>query len=91
MRVYRTSDGLNAAWRKSRDGLNEGFFVTPVGSNLKVTPVGSNLKDDAKWIGTVDELGYFLIKNPDWKVYFGDNQQISDVVIDGQIELSKLR
>jgi hypothetical protein len=72
--VYRKNDGRDASRRKSRDGKNEGFFVTPVGENQK---------DHAKWLNSVDELSYFLLKNPSWKVYFGDNQQNRDVVVEG--------
>lgn len=82
MRVFRKNDGAEPQWRKSRDGLKEGYFVTPVGSNRK---------DDARWPQSIEDLGYFLVKNPEWKVYFGDNQQKSDVAVEGLIELSKLR
>jgi hypothetical protein len=81
MRIYRENDSRPAAWRKSNDGKDEGYFVTPVGTNRK---------SEARWLPSIEDLGYFLLKNPTWKVYFGDNQQKSGVVVEGKISLGKL-
>lgn len=82
MRVFHKATGRDAAWRKSRNTTDEGYFVTPVGENEK---------RDAKWFSNLEDLAYFLIKNPQWKVYLGDGQQNGGVVIEGELTLEKLK
>ena len=62
----------------------EGYFATPPGTK-------KHLKVNAKRFETLDDLGLFLIKHPDWKVYVGNAQINSGLVVEGVIPLVKLR
>ena len=84
MKVYCQKTGREAAWRTDRDTREQGFFATPPGA-------GKHAKANARRFASIEELGIFLIKNPDWKVYVGDAQINSTVVVEGKIPLKLLR
>jgi hypothetical protein len=84
VRVYCSKSGREAIRRVDRDTGEEGYFATPPGA-------GKHEKVNARRFKTLEELGVFLIKHPEWKVYVGDAQIKTHIVVEGSIPLSLLR
>jgi hypothetical protein len=84
VKVYCEKTGRKAVRRKDRDTGEESYFATPPGTQ-------KHLKVNAKRFPTPDDLGYFLATHPGWKVYVGDAQINSGIIVEGQLKLAKLK